>query len=52
MLMGRGKILPELKVSKNLLFLALEEDESEVLQCRMECSLVGEQEQGHLAGIY
>ena len=52
MLMGRGKILPELKVFKNLLFLALEEDESEVLQCRMECSLVGEQEQRHSAGIY
>ena len=36
----------------NLIFLVIEEHESEILQveCRMECSIVGEQEQRLLAG--
>ena len=36
------------------IFLAIEEHESEVLQveCGMECSLLGEQEQSHSAGIH
>ena len=37
---------------ENLIFLVIEEHESEVLQVesRMECSLVGEKEQRHSAG--
>ena len=38
----------------NFIFLAVEEHESEVLQveCDMECSLLGEQEQSHSAGTH
>ena len=43
---------PTEQFQNNLIFLVMEEHESEVLQveCRMECSLVGEQEQRHSAG--
>ena len=50
---GGGEILAQLKTFKILSsYIVIEEHESEVLQvdCRMECSLLGEQEQTHSAG--